>query len=250
MTAGLIHDHRYLMYWPDRQRTPPEAANLSNVTEAELVTPDGETLVVWRTPAKPNQPTLLYFHGNGEHLAYRAERIRQFQSVGYGVYMLAYRGFSGSTGKPTERANVADALLAYDTLRAEGLPARDIVLYGESLGTGVATQIAVQRPARGLILEAPFLSLVHTWQQFAPYLPISTIFTDRYESFAVIGQVTMPILIFNGDQDRLIWPRQPRALFDLANAPKTHVILPGAGHNNLFGHGALAHLRRFISALP
>jgi uncharacterized protein len=249
MTAGLARDHRYLIYWPDRRVMAPSDAGLHDVTNSQLVTADGERLVVWRAKAPTGRPTILYFHGDGDHLAYRAERIRQYQTAGLGVYLMSYRGYSGSTGTPTERANVADALLAYDALRAEGLNASDIVIYGESLGTGVATQVAVARPALGLVLEAPFLSLVTTWKQFVPFLPISTIFDDRYDSERVISQVAMPLLIIHGDSDGLVWPWQSRELFALAPQPKTYALIPAGRHANLYQRGALQPLRQFIDDL-
>ncbi len=94
---------------------------------------------------KPGQPTLLYFHGNGGALELRAERIRKYLDRGRGMFMMSYRGYSGSTGSPSEAANVADAKLAYDALVKEGVSPDDIILYGESLGTGVAIQVAPRR---------------------------------------------------------------------------------------------------------
>ena len=108
--------------------------------------------------ARPGQPTLLYFHGNAGSLAFRSERIRHYQARGRGVFMMSYRGYSGSTGSPSESANVADALLAYTFLVDAGVAARDIILYGESLGTGVAVQVAAQKPVAGVVLDAPYTS--------------------------------------------------------------------------------------------
>jgi uncharacterized protein len=249
LVIAIAFGQRSVMYLPHTQKIAPEAAGLVGVRESGLVTPDGERLVVWRAAAKPGQPTIVYFHGNGEPLAARARRIASFQAAGYGVHIHAYRGFSGSTGRPSEAAIIADARLAYDTVRAEGVRAADIVLYGESLGTGVATQIAVSRPAAGLILEAPFTSLPAAWKQFVPFLPVDWLLIDRYESDRLIGSLTMPLLIIHGAQDRLVGAGLGRALFALAPEPKTIAILPGAHHNNVYGHGAMEHVRQFIEGL-
>lgn len=144
---GIVLYERQLTFQPNAHAVTPEASGLTGVKAGTLRSRDGATLVTWRVPPQPGQPTILYFHGNGDTLAYRARRVAAYQAAGYGVFMMAYRGYSGSTGAPSEAAIVGDALLAYDTLRGEGVAPRDIVLYGESLGTSVATQVAVIRPA-------------------------------------------------------------------------------------------------------
>src|SRR5262249_22237447 len=149
---------RRLMYFPDRARVSPAQAGLANVEERQLRTPDGARIVAWYGKAKPGQPTLLYFHGNGGGLVDRAPRIERFMGEGWGVYMMAYRSYSGSSGSPSETANVADARLAYGALVLEGVPANRIILYGESIGSGVAARVAAERPAQGLVFDAAFPS--------------------------------------------------------------------------------------------
>src|SRR5262245_42690306 len=124
-TVGLAAylGQRRLMYLPDRARTPPAEVGLADVVERTIETPDGARLVAWYGKAQPGGPTLLYFHGNGGSLADRAPRIERFMNEGWGVYMLTYRGYGGSTGSPSEAANVADARLAYAALLREGVPA-------------------------------------------------------------------------------------------------------------------------------
>ena len=249
LVVGIAFGQRSVMYLPHKSRVAPATAGLVGVVESELATPDGERLVVWRAPAKPGQPTVLYFHGNGEPLTYRAGRIKSFQAEGWGIHLHAYRGFSGSTGSPSEAAIVADAKLAYDRLRAEGIAATDIVLYGESLGTGVAIQVAVSRPAAALILEAPFTSLVAAWRQFVPFVPLDLIMRDRYESDKVIGRLNMPLLIVHGEKDPLVGVKLGRALFALAPEPKTLAILPRARHMNVHKYGAMDHIKAFVATL-
>ena len=109
---------------------------------------------------------MLYFHGNGGSLAAGPSASRRFMAEGWGVYMLTYRGYGGSTGSPSETANVADARLAYGALVLEGVAPTSIILYGESLGSGVAARIATERPAGGLILDAPYTSIVRSWRDW------------------------------------------------------------------------------------
>ena len=126
---------RKLTYFPSPLRVAPAVVGLPDVAERIIETPDGERVVTWHGKAAPGQPTILYFHGNGGNLAHRAERIRRYLERGRGMLMMSYRGYSGSTGHPTESANLADARLAYQLLLADGIPPDDIILYGESLGT-------------------------------------------------------------------------------------------------------------------
>lgn len=242
----LIGGDRRLTFQPDPRHTPPEAARLSNVTERVLTTPDGERLIAWSAKAQPGKPTILYFHGNGDALIYRSGRIAAFQAEGYGVLMIAYRGYSGSTGKPSEEAIVADARLAYDTLRAEGLAPTEIVIYGESMGTSVAAQVARRAPSLAVILEAPFTSMVDAWRQFVPLVPVRALIRDRFETDRVISEVRAPILIMHGRRDRLVGFELGRRLYALAPDPKRFEEFPQARHTDLYDYNAIAAVRRFI----
>jgi uncharacterized protein len=242
---------RKLIYFPDRSRVLPSQLGLLGVEERVLKTPDGERLIAWYAKARPGEPTLLYFHGNGGGLSGRAERIRQFTGEGWGVYMMAYRGYAGSSGTPTEAANVADARLAYGALLLEGVAPEATIAYGESLGTHVAARIAVERRVGGLILEAPYTSIAKLGGQIYPYLPVDLLLIDRYETDKVIAQVKVPILIVHGQRDRTVPVAMGRELAHLAQAPITLTVLANAGHNDLFrdGHDALAVVRDWLRAL-
>jgi uncharacterized protein len=242
---------RRLMYFPDRTYTRPAEVGLLNVEERALKTPDGARIITWYGKARPGQPTLLYFHGNAGSLAVRAERIRRFMDEGWGVCMMTYRGYGGGTGSPSETANVADARLAYGALVQEGIDPASIVLYGESLGTGVAVRLATERPAGGIILDAPYTSILEVAAQAYPFLPVRTFLKDRYESRNYIGQVRMPLLILHGERDPVIPVAMGRELLQLANEPKRLVTFPFAGHSNIYvdGNPALDAVRTWIGEL-
>ena len=242
---------RRLMYFPDSRHTLPAQAGLPNVTERVLNTPDGARNVVWYGKAKPGQPTLLYFHGNGGGLADRAERFRRFMGQGWGLYMMAYRGYAGSTGYPTEANNIADARRAYDGLVQEGVPAGSIILYGESLGTNVATRMAAEKASAGLILESPYTSVLDIALTDYPFLPVRLLLSDRYETDKVIPQVRVPLLILHGKQDDVIPVSMAHKLGKLANEPKRVVILPEGEHSDLYleGNNALPVVRDWIRGL-
>jgi uncharacterized protein len=240
---------RRLMYFPDRTRTLPADVGLPSVREHIIDAPDGAKIVAWWATAKPGRPTLVYFHGNGGALAARQPRFERFMGEGWGVYMMAYRGYSGSTGSPTEADNVADALRAYDWITCQGVTS--IILYGESLGTGVATQVAALRPSIGLILDAPYTS---TWEVGAlryPFLPVHLAMWDRYETRRYIRNVRVPVLVIHGVLDPVIPVAMGREVARLAHEPKTLVEFPRGGHIDLYinGNEALPHVRAFVNGL-
>ncbi len=227
----------------------PEDTGLSDLREVRLDTPDGERLVAWWRPAAAGKPTLLYFQGNAGALMNRLPRIERFSAGGYGVFMPAYRGYSGSTGRPSEDALVADAMLAYDYLREAGLGEGDIVLYGESLGSGVAVRLAGLRPVAGVVLDAPFTSLPDVARRAYPFAPVDTFMTERFESKRHIGRVRAPILMMHGDEDRTIPIGIGRELYEEAPEPKRFAVIAGASHSNIYEYGAFESLRDFLDGL-
>jgi uncharacterized protein len=164
------------------------------------------------------------------------------------VFMLNYRRYGGSGGWPTEENNAADAKAAFDQLRALGVAERDIVAYGESLGTAVATRLALQRPVKALVLEAPLTSVVDVGRQAWWFLPLRLIMTDQYRTLDRIGSVRVPLLIVHGARDSLIPVTQARELYAAANEPKTLSILRQGTHNDLFDHGAWEKVLAFLDA--
>jgi hypothetical protein len=240
---------RKLLYRPDTQRNTPASLGLNSVEEVGLRTPDGETVLAWAAPAAPGRPTLLYFHGNGGGLIDRRERIQRFQAAGLGVFMFSYRGYSGSTGAPSEAANIADAKLAYDTLARRGVAPADIVIYGESLGTGVAVQVAAEKSCAAIVLDSPYLSMIDAARVHYPWLPVRPFLRDTYRTDLHIGRVKTPLLILHGERDGIIPVDQARRLFALANEPKTLKVFPQGGHVDLYSHGAMQTLMEFLRGL-
>jgi fermentation-respiration switch protein FrsA (DUF1100 family) len=244
--SSIYGFQRRLIYFPDAERESPSDAGLSGVREVVLQTPDGERLIAWYKPAAPGKPTLLYFHGNAGTLSDRADRIKRFSDGGYGVFMPSYRGYSGSTGSPSETAIIADAHLAYDHLRGMGIAERAIVVYGESLGSGVAVQLAADRTVGAVVLDAPYTSLPDVGKLLYPYLPVQTFMVDRFESRKHILKVRAPILIMHGTDDRVVPIALGKALFEAAPQPKEMAVLQGAGHSNIYSFGAFARMDAFL----
>lgn len=238
VVAGTYFLQRRLIYFPETARVPPALVGLPDVEELELKTPDGERVLVWYGKAQAGKPTLLYFHGNAGSFEFRQERVRRYMARGIGMFMMTYRGYGGSTGSPSEQANVADAKLAYDTLVGLGVAPEDIIVYGESLGSGVAVQVAAAKTVGGLILDAPYTSLVEAAGVHYPYLPARLLMTDRYDSMAYIGKVSVPLLVLHGERDEVVPLRLGQRLFEAANQPKTLRTFPGAGHSDHWNFGS------------
>ncbi len=242
---------RKLMYFPDRERTLPAEVGLTGVEERTIETPDGQRVVAWYGRARPGRPTLLYFHGNGGSLAIRAPRIARFMDQGWGIYMMTYRGYGGSTGSPSEAANVADARLAYAALVKESVPPKSIVVYGESLGSGIAVRIAAELPVGGVMLDAPYTSIVDVAAQAYPFLPVRIFLTDRYETTRYIAGIKAPLLILHGARDGVVPVAMGRELARLAPEPKRLVIFPNGHHSDLYtdGNNAIDAVRSWIDGL-
>jgi fermentation-respiration switch protein FrsA (DUF1100 family) len=247
---GLMYAfQRSFQYFPDRVRTPPAQAGLPQAQEATLATGDGETVIVWHVPPHGDMPVVLYFQGNGGALNLRANRFSWLTAAGYGLVALSYRGYGGSSGTPTETGLIVDARAAYDFAAAR-YPARRLVPFGESLGTGVAVALAAERPVGGLILDAPFTSAAAVGAAIYPFLPVRWFMKDPFHSDRRIGRVHAPLLVLHGERDRIVPIRFGEKLFALANEPKRFVRFPTGHHVDLDDHGAAEPVKAFLAALP
>jgi len=247
--AAAYFGNRLFMYFPDPTRTAPVAAGLDDVEEIEIVGKDGVRLIAWRAPAKSERPTILYFHGNAANAANRVAKIELIREHGFGVLYLNNRGYGGSGGRPTEEDNVADAIAAYDHLRGFGVPAGDIVAYGESLGSGQAVRLAAARPVAAVVLEAPLTSTVDVGRKTYFWLPLGLLITDQYYNERNIRSVTAPVLILHGEQDNVIPVEMGLRVYRAANEPKRIELFPKASHDDLFDHGAWEKTRAFVDSL-
>jgi fermentation-respiration switch protein FrsA (DUF1100 family) len=247
LIAFLFFAQRSFLYVPDTTR--PELGELARlgVREVTLNTSDGLSLLAWYRPPNEGRPVIAYFHGNGGNLLNRTARIQRFAGEGYGYLMLEYRGYGGNPGSPSEAGFYADAAAALDFLDRQGIDARRLVIYGESLGTGVAVWAATQHKAAALVLEAPFTSIPAVAQYAFPYVPARWMVRDRFDSLLRIGQVTAPILFIHGERDTIIPIHFGRELFAAAPEPKEGWFNPEAGHNDLARYGALDAMDDFLA---
>lgn len=244
----MYFGQRSLLYFPEQARTAPAAAGLPAAEEVVLDTSDGEQVVVWHRPPQAGKPVVLYFHGNAGSLRIRAARLSALTSDGTGLVALSYRGFGGSTGSPTEDGLIRDATTAY-RFAAERYGANRIVLWGESLGTGVAVAIAAEHPVAGVILESPFTSTAEVAAAIYWFMPVRLLMKDQFHSDERIARVTAPVLIMHGERDATVPIGYGEELFGMITAPKQFVRFPEGAHNNLDAFGALDAVRAFLRKL-
>ena len=248
--AVLYIVQRRIVYQTDSTRKDPVELGLDRAHETELKTPDGQTLVLWEAePTREGAAHILYLHGNRRALWRRARFFRMFLAAGYGFTALAHRGFNGSTGRPSEQANVADAILTVDHLIKSGVPASSIVVYGESLGSGTAVQVGAARPVGGVILHAPYDSFRNIVRARTGWLLPRIIFREHYDSIRQIALIKSPILWIHGDDDRVIPLSRGRKLYDAATGPKYAALVKGANHFGIYTQQVFnQHIRFFADA--
>jgi uncharacterized protein len=247
LLVGLLYVmQRSMLYHPTAARIPPADAGLPEAQEVVLTASDGEKLIAWHVPPRGDKPVVIYFHGNAEIVAWRAQYHRATIANGTGLIALNFRGYGGSTGTPTEDGLHRDAQAAY-AFAVERYPARRIVLWGQSLGTGVAVRLASEKPVGKLILEAPYTSTAEVAASLFPWAPVRWLMKDQLRSYQWIGAIHVPLLIIHGALDDVVPIRFGERLFALANEPKRFIRYDRAGHNDLATYGSADAARAFIA---
>jgi fermentation-respiration switch protein FrsA (DUF1100 family) len=246
IAAALFAFQRQLLYVPDTNRPDRAQTGVADLREVALATADGLQLLAWYLPPPAGRPVIVYYHGNGGHLGYRDGRPARFHAAGYGALFPEYRGYGGNPGRPTEDGLYTDARAALDFVAAQGIAPERIVLFGESLGTGIAVRMASERPVGAVVLEAPYSSIADVAQSHYPIVPVRLLLKDRFDAMARIGQVHAPILVLLGGRDVIVPARFGRRLYDAANQPKTVWEAPDGGHEDLPDHGSFEAVFAFL----
>lgn len=251
---------RSLMY-PAMRSGPLPAADYRiagvKASDIEAATADGLTLHGWRiAPAgetADERPVILFLHGNGGNRVHRLDDVDLLTGAGAEVVLFDYRGYGENAGTPSETGLAADARAMWDVVTGDlGISPGRVVLFGESLGGGVAVRLAAEKceagtPPGGLILRSTFSSMTDAAAYHYPWLPVRLTLLDKYDSRSRIGGVTCPILSLHGDADDIVPPALGRGLFDAApeesagGVTKRFVILAGAGHNDVLDSGREAY---------
>lgn len=257
-TAALVYvialcfmylNQRNMMYFPDQERPDPAAYGAENIVEiVRVTTQDGLDLEGWYiAPQAQNKPVIVDFHGNAGHYGHRLPKMAGFVRAGYGLLLAEYRGYGGNPGKISEQGLYDDARAYMDWLAAKGLEQGQTVLYGESLGTGVAVQMATEHSVSAVVLESPYSSIAEVAQSIYFFMPVKWLMKDQFQSTGKIAAVKAPLLIIHGAKDTTIPIRFARKLYQAALQPKSFVALEEAGHNNIYEYGAEERILQFLS---
>lgn len=238
---------RSLLYRPSVGKISPAEFGIPEMYPVNLRTKDGLTLIAWYKP--PNSPenfTVLYLHGNAGHIGHRATKVKPFLEQGFGVLLLSYRGYGPNEGSPSENGLYLDGNSGLEFLASQQIPISNLVIYGESLGSGVAVELAQDKPISALILEAPFASMTETAQYHFKFFPASLLVRDKFDSINKLKNIITRILIVHGKMDATVPFNFGRKLFDVAPEPKDFYEFPNSGHNDLYEYGAAEKILEYL----
>jgi fermentation-respiration switch protein FrsA (DUF1100 family) len=228
-----------MIFFPDKRiDATPDAVGL-RYEDVWLTTADGLRINGWYIPAGTNAPlTILIYHGNAGNISHRFEKLEILHRLGANVFIIDYRGYGRSEGRPDELGTYQDAQAAYEYLTGSApggraLPAQQIVVYGESLGSAVTVELATKMPVRGVIIEEAFTSVGDVGQKMFPFLPVRWLVQNNYDTLSKIDRINAPLLIFHSRQDEFFSMRHAERLLAAAKEPKRLVELRGS-HNEAF----------------
>ena len=251
--GALYLFQRSLLYHPSDAIPLPAEAGIPEMRTVNLQTADGLELTSWYAPPADTNPVVVYFCGNAGHIGYRGFKARQLIDSGLGVLLVSYRGFGGNPGKPTEEGLFADGRAAMEFISATGIPPARIVLYGESLGTGVAVRMAWEQaekaPVAAVVLETPYTSIAEVAQRHYPFVPARWLVKDRFDSLSLIDAIDAPVLMLHAEDDRVIPFEFAQELYQKAVEPKEKHWFSRGGHEGLFDTGAGDIVVEFIAKI-
>ena len=222
----------------------------TQIEKVKILTKDKINLNSWfYYNTKKNSKTILFLHGNAGSLENRTYKLNHFKNLNLNFLIIAWRGFSGSSGKPNEKGLYEDAKSATNWLKGRGIHEKDIILYGESLGTGVAIEIAQNKNYGGIILESPFTSMVNMGKKYYPFFPVKFLLKDKYESNKKIDKINIPIFIIHGKVDKIVPYKMGKKMYELANEPKYFYSQQYGDHMVEYDEKLLIALKRFVESL-
>jgi fermentation-respiration switch protein FrsA (DUF1100 family) len=223
---------------------PKPAREIEDIT---LTTADGTPLHAWWWPAPHAKEALLFLHGNGGNLTDCRDMLSRLRyTLDMPLLIVDYPGYGKSGGSPSEQGCYQAADAAYDWLRGRDIAARDILLFGDSLGGGVAVELASRRDCRALVLVKTFTRLPDVGSHLYPILPVRWLMRHHFDSLSRIGQCHRPVLIAHGTADTFVPFELGKRLYEAANEPKVFVTLEGGVHDGLLPDELLGRLKTFV----
>jgi dienelactone hydrolase len=233
VVGGFYIKQRALMYKPLNDIAAISEYALGEMQDLTITAEDGVLIQAWYHKPAESMPLVVYLHGNYGHLGYRANTFRALLKQGYGVIAPSWRSFSKSQGEPSELGLYHDARAAIKFAQDNGYRTEDMLLVGESLGTGVASKMATENQFRGIFLITPYTSIAERATEMYPFLPIKLLLLDNFSNLENIEKVNAPLLIVHGDQDTVIPHSHSERIIAKAKEPKKLIIYPRKGHSDL-----------------
>ena len=238
---------RKLLYHPSENNYLDET-NLNHKIEKIYIQSDTE-LVSWYYNNNKSYKTILFFHGNAGKLDNRVYKLNELAKLNINYLIVAYRGFSGNQGKPSEDGIYKDSNAAKKWLNENGINDKNIILYGESLGTAVAVDLASKNNFAGIILESPFTSMIKLAKKYYPYLPVTILLKDKYESENKLKKINAPILIMHGKKDTIVPFEMGEEMFNKSNNPKFKYFNEVDDHMMDYNKELISSIKDFIQSL-
>ena len=245
----LYFYQRNLLYHPNENNYSGDKISV-DIEKVKIETADNIKLLGWYHEKNlKDYKTLVYFHGNAGSLENRIHKLNHFQDMNINFLIIAWRGFNGNKGKPSERGLYVDGKSAIDWLKKKGVDKKNLILYGESLGTGVATHLAQNKNYAGVILETPFTSMIDAAKNFYPYIPINLLLKDKFENFKKVKNINTPILVMHGEVDQIVPFSMGKKIYEIANNPKYSYFTKYDDHMMEYDENLVLALKSFFNSL-
>ncbi len=238
---------RKLQYFPFGSVQNPSDIGLNGFSEVYIGTDDNEKLRAWFYKNENSDNVIIYFHGNAANLENRKNKYQAFaEDSNYSLLAITYRGYPGSSGSPSEQGFYLDGQAAVDFIYAQGFKDKNIILYGESIGSGVATEMATKLNAKALILESPFTSVEMVAKKTYWFLPVSLMLKDKFDNKEKLQTLDLPILIIHGKKDRVVPVSHGIDLAESYSGPKKLVLTENDGHMTFSGEFLIENINSFV----
>jgi fermentation-respiration switch protein FrsA (DUF1100 family) len=245
----LYFYQRSLLYHPNENNYSGDKISV-DIEKVKIQTSDNIELLGWYHEKNlKDYKTLVYFHGNAGSLENRIHKLNHFQDMNINFLIVAWRGFNGNKGKPSEKGLYVDGKSTIDWLIKKGVDEKNLILYGESLGTGVATHLAQNKNYAGVILETPFTSMVDAAKNFYPYVPINLLLKDKFENFKKVKNINAPILVMHGEVDKIVPFSMGKKIYEIANNPKYSYFTKYDDHMMEYDENLVLALKSFFNSL-
>jgi len=249
ITLTIYLFQRKLLYHPNFNSHLKGDGLIHSFENINIITEDNINLKGWFHLKDTKKKTILFFHGNAGTLDNRIYKLNFLGNLDVNFLIFGWRGYSGSSGKPSEFGLYLDAKSALNWLNSKGITDEEIILYGESLGTSVAIEVSQNRNLAGIILEAPFTSMIDIGKKYYPFFPVKLLLKDKYVSKNKIKNINSPILVMHGKKDKIVPFYMGKKIYDLANQPKFKYFPDDDDHMMNFDDKLINKIDLFISNL-